>query len=91
MCDILPDEHRFDTLVLGLGLLINMIEHNATNRQQLERLPVEYHIVAPNFPPAAKNSSSLEDTSGPDVPEVKVDNVSQEGGRGLLKGRNTSV
>ena len=68
-----------------------MIEHNAANRQQLERLPVEYHVVARNFPPVADRSSSQQDSSGPNVPEVKVDSLSQEGGCGLLKGRNTSV
>ena len=63
-----------------------MIEHNASNRQQLERLPVDYHVVVTNQPPGAEYS-----TEGGATAEVKGDESSQEDGCGLLKGRNTCV
>ncbi|CAI8026737.1 Wings apart-like protein homolog [Geodia barretti] len=85
LCDVLPDEHRFDTNVLGLGLLINMIEHNSSNRQQLDRLPVDYHVPL-------HGNETLPTGEGCPPPEVKGDDeTSQEEGRGLLKGRNTCV
>ena len=62
-----------------------MIEHNSSNRQQLERLPVDYHV------PLHSNETPPTD-KGPPPPEVKGDDeTSQEEGRGLLKGRNTCV
>ena len=68
-----------------------MIEHNAANRQQLERIPVEYHIVAPNSPPGAKYSSSQQESSSSSVAEVKGDESSEGDGCGQPNGRNTSI
>ena len=66
-----------------------MIEHNAANRQQLERLPVDYHVpTTPGRPPGAKDPSSSQ--GGPEG-EVKGDESSQESGCGLLRGRNTCI
>ena len=67
-----------------------MIEHNAANRQQLERLPVDYHVpTTPGRPPGAKDPSSSSQ-GGPEG-EVKGDESSQESGCGLLRGRNTCI
>ena len=73
----------------GLGLLINMIEHNTSNRQQLERLPVNYHIpMTPGESQGAQHSSP-QDT--PQMDDIKSDESSQESGCGLLKGRNSCI
>ena len=73
----------------GLGLLINMIEHNASNRQQLERLPVEYHILTtPTAPQGAEHTPSQQEGA---TTEVKGDESSQDDGCSLLKGRNTCI
>ena len=68
-----------------------MIEHNAANRQQLERIPVEYHIVAPNSPPGTKYSSSQQESSSSSAVEVKGDESSEGDGCGQPNGRNTSI
>ena len=53
---------------------------------------MEYHVVAPTSPPGAEKSATQPEDGGPSgATEVKVDESLQEDGRGLLKGRNTSI
>ena len=71
----------------GLGLVINMIEHSAANREQLERISVDYHLK-PTTPPLSGTEEP--GPAGASSEEVKGDE-SMEDGRSLLKGRNTSI
>ena len=70
----------------GLGLVINMIEHSASNRQRLERLHVQYHLLT--MPPGVAGAS--QETAPTTSAEVEGrDDV--EDGRSLLRGRNSSI